>query len=71
MTVSQRGVNWLAVGYLIVLLALDVRFGLGVWGLVLALGGFVAIVACLDLVPRMRTRLRRSEIGRASCRERV
>ena len=60
MTVSQRGVNWLAVAYLVVLLALDVRFRLGVWGLVLALGGFVAIVVFLDLAPRMRTRLRRS-----------
>jgi hypothetical protein len=56
---SQRSANLLAVAYLLVVLALDVRFRLGVGGLALALAGFVAIVVLLGVGPRLRTRLRR------------
>src|SRR5262245_39965182 len=48
-----------AVVYLLALLALDLRFRLGVWGLALALAGFVAILAWQDVAPRLGKRVRR------------
>jgi hypothetical protein len=57
---SRRNANLIALAYLVVLLAIDVRFRLGVWGLALALAGFVAIVAAQEVGPRLGRRVGRS-----------
>jgi hypothetical protein len=57
--VSRRSANLIAVAYLVALLAIDLRFRLGVAGLVLALAGFVAIIAAPEIVPRLTGRVRR------------
>jgi len=57
---SRRNANLIALAYLVALLAIDVRFRLGVWGLALALVGFVAIVAAQEVGPRLGRRVGRS-----------
>src|SRR5262245_51930704 len=56
---SRRGANLIAVAYLVALVAIDIRFRLGLAGLALALVGFVAIVAWAAVGPRLGRRLRR------------
>jgi hypothetical protein len=57
--VSRRSANLVAVAYLVTLLLIDLRFRLGVAGLVLALAGFVAIVAWPEVAPRLSRRVGR------------
>jgi hypothetical protein len=56
---SRGGANLVAVVYLVAVLLIDLRLGLGASGLLLALAGFIAIIAAPALAPRLGTRVRR------------
>src|SRR5262245_5443311 len=56
---SRRAANLTAVAYLLAMLLIDLRLGLGASGLLLALAGFVAIMAAPAFAPRLGTRVRR------------
>ena len=56
---SQRSANMIALAYVVAMLLLDLRLGLGVPGLLLALAGFIAILAAPAFTPRLGTRVRR------------
>lgn len=55
---SQKTINWLAVGYLLLFLIIDVRFRLGLFGLILAGGGFVGIIGANAVLPRVKRKIR-------------